>query len=346
MNTSPHKNIYLGWLFMKVFDCSFKKIIAIILIAISLLLICLVYHHFWINKDNVVMVMGGTLYSQREVNNNNQVYVDERDYEKYFRPSKLPILNNKNTYRDLRYLNEKAADEISLPLNLLQTPEDTIVNYYSILREAANPQKEKWAGCGTIGYATNPYPISYKFLASHYADTLNYKNYVKSFENILHINLIKLKEIAPDKDHPNSTRHFIELETIEGTEKGIGVFTYYFGYLYTEKENRSYKISDIQLYNENYLCAPYHGWEYIAEAAVDIKYGEWCSLLKKRLPTQKEGYIKNIKFRGTNGEDYKIEFVELTNGTDIEIAQYKKDKNGDYVQIFLDPKDCLKKSER
>ncbi len=82
----------------------------------------------------------------------------------------------------------------------------------------------------------------------------------------------------------------------------------------------------------------------MVEAVVDIKYGGWCSLVKERYPTQQDGFVKRIYFKGTDGNDYMIEFFQLTNDTDIEIAQYKKDASGKWKLIKLDPNKCLEKN--
>ena len=61
----------------------------------------------------------------------------------------------------------------------------------------------------------------------------------------MHINLIKLNEVPPDKNRPNDIKYFVELEVIEGTDKTKGVFAYYYGYIYLEKKMRVYKIKDM-----------------------------------------------------------------------------------------------------
>ena len=61
---------------------------------------------------------------------------------------------------------------------------------------AANWVEGKEAGCGTIGNAKSPYPVAYNFLTDAYQEKLPYDQYLKLFENILHINLIKLIEGA------------------------------------------------------------------------------------------------------------------------------------------------------
>ena len=266
------------------------------------------------------------------------------DLERYFRPSKLPVLNDRNIKTEIfeNYYGDESSEIPTLPEYLFQTPEDTIINYYSVLREAANSQEEKWAGCGTIGNAKAPYPIAYHFLSVKYQEKLLFHEYLKAFENILHINLIKFQEV-PVYGGFDAMRYFVEIETIEGTEKGMASFAYYYAFIDIIKEGNQYKISNINIYPENFLCAPYHGWDYIAEAVVDIKYGEWCSLVKTRIPTQQVGFIKNIYFRGTDGKYYMIQFYQLTNGVDIEIAQYQRSRNGKWELIELDPEKCINK---
>lgn len=290
------------------------------------------------------MLMGGKLYMQTSEINKIIDISQKEDVEKYFRPSKLPVLNDRNF--NMRFFDnyyQKDVSEITLPDYLMKSPEDTIINYFSILREAANFQEGKNTGCGTLGYQSIPYPVAYQFLSSTYKENLSYKEYLETFLNILHINLIKYK-LIPVFDNPNDIiRYFVEIETIEGSEKSVGYFAYYYGFVDIIKEGTNYKISNLQFNGENYLCAPYHGWSYDAEAVVDIKYGGWCKLVKERYPTQQEGYVKWIYFKGTDGNDYLIEFFQLTNDTDIEIAQYIKGKLGNWYLIKLDPKKCLNK---
>jgi len=265
------------------------------------------------------------------------------DIERYFRPSKSPVLNDRNIKTEIfeNYYGDESSEIPTLPECLFKTPEDTIMYYYSVLREAANPQEEKSAGCGTIGNAKAPYPIAYQFLSSQYQEKLSFKEYLKTFENILHINLIKFQKV-PVYGDSEAMRYFVEFETIEGSKNGVAYFSYYYAFVDIIKEGNRYKIANIEIYPENYLCAPYHGWDYIAEEVVDIKYGEWCSLVKMRIPTQQVGFIKDIYFRGTDGKYYMIQFYELTNGRDIEIAQYQRSRNGKWELIEIDPSKCIK----
>jgi hypothetical protein len=156
---------------------------------------------------------------------------------------------------------------------------------------------------------------------------------------------LKLKKIEPDKVHPNDEKYFVEFETIEGSEKDATYFAYYYGYLYLIKLEEEYLIDDMIFYGENYLCAPYHGWSHIGESVVDIEYGYWCNLVQKRIPSEEEGYIKKVPFIGTDGNLYMIEFVKLTNDSDLKIGEYEKAENGEWEPIIINPEECLKKKK-
>lgn len=271
---------------------------------------------------------------------------EQGDVETYFRPSKLPVLNTRFTHGFLDTYMFKKPSEIALPSSFFQTPEDTILNYFSVLREAANPTEGKGAGCGTLGNSDLPYPIAYDFLTKAYQERLPYEQYLKTFENILHISLLKYHSVPLYENPDNILRYFVELETIEGTERNQGSFAYYYGFLDLQKENGNYKISNLEFHGENYLCAPYHGWSYDADISVQARYGGWCDMIEKMYPTKQEGYIKKVSFRGKDGWDYRIVFYQLTNDTDIEIAQYRKGNTGEWELIKLNPEDCIKEKKK
>lgn len=259
--------------------------------------------------------------------------------EQYFRPSSLPALNDKNFNPDFfdKYSNED-YNKIVLPNWLFISPEATIINYFSILREAENIST---GGCGTIGLVKLPYPIAYNFFTSGYRNKVDYKSYINSFKDIGHINLIKLNNITDENTPKGTYKYFIEIETIEPSVNGNTSFAYYYGFVSIEKENEKYKISDIDLRGEDFLCAAYHGWRHNAELYVDTVYGSWCNLLKKRYPTEQKGYVKNIYITGNDGHEYKFQFFQLTNGTDIEVHQFVKDNNNQWKPITIDVDKCI-----
>lgn len=259
-------------------------------------------------------------------------------HQKYFRPSRLPALNlGLLTSEFFNPFYGKTYNEIQLPAELTKTPEDTILNYFRILLEAGNLLGRS---CGSVGQGHMPFPIAYNFLSKEYQEKVSYEEYVQTFAGVGHTSLIKLSKIATEKQ---AIRFFYEIETIVGS---IDVTAEYFGYSYGFMEiiyeHSGYRINTNQQIREDFLCAPYHLWEHDAEAAIDIKYGEWCKLIKKRYPTIKKDYVKYIYFQGTDEADYCIIFFTLTNGTDIEIIQYRKESNEDWKQVKLVPeKDCL-----
>lgn len=268
---------------------------------------------------------------------------NSQDVETYVRPSTLPVLNDRFTNMDFFSQWEmEPSVKPALPDYLFQTPDDLILNYFSILREAAYPVEGKYAGCGTIGNAQMPYPIAYQFLSSDYQRTFPYEEYLKTFENILHISLIKMVQVPVYQEADNLIRYFVEFETIQGSDQdGLAYFAYYYGFIDLIKENNQYKISNLEFYPENYLCAPMHGWAYDAELSTSIRYGDWCSLIEKQYPMQQEGFIKRIYFHGKDGNDYMILFFQLTNDTDIEIAQYRKQPDGVWELVHFDPAKCI-----
>ena len=83
-----------------------------------------------------VFVMGGTYYNEctrcdEEESEDTAIL----EIERYTRPSNLPILNNK-------YACDYSVEN---------TPDNLIVTYYSVLRDAANVVEDKYTGCGSIG---------------------------------------------------------------------------------------------------------------------------------------------------------------------------------------------------
>lgn len=127
-----------------------KKEIILIAFVFALIASLSLFQLYYKNLFSAKMVMGGMLYKQTFANEEYKIKNEETDVEKYFRPSKQPVLNDKDLNIVSNYY-EKEPSEINLPDILFKTPEYSIINYFSILREAVNPEKGKFAGCGTLG---------------------------------------------------------------------------------------------------------------------------------------------------------------------------------------------------
>ena len=92
---------------------------------------------------------------------------------------------------------------------------------------------------------------------------------------------------------------------------------------------------------ENYLCAPYHSWNWDAKSFVEIEYGNWCSLIDGDVTVKDSGYERRVYFKDKDKNEYYVLFYELTNGVDIKIADYKKNKDGEWELIYIEPEKCL-----
>lgn len=313
-----------------------KKMIRYGWIPIILLLFLLKLVSFS-NKPN--FFLGGNLQVTKNDLNQTISQRKTRSCERFFRPSNQPILNTYELNSIINdYEDNSKSNKFTLKKELFLNPKEMILSYYSILREAYTLEKGFNAGCGSLGYGSTPYLITYQFLDKSYQKKISYKQYHKSFQNILHINLLKLILV----EEKNSLQHyFIELETIEGTRNDAGGFQYYYGYITVKEENKSYKITGIKLFPEVYLCAPYHGWSYSAEEVTDIEYRQWCHLVKEQYPTVINDQIKTIEFETYKNELYVLKFVILSNDTDILIGQYRKDIYGNLIKIKIDPNKCI-----
>lgn len=291
-----------------------------------------------------IYVMGAESQTQQlnqHGKKNEKESYQQIDIEKYFRPSRRSVLNNRPIgYQFFEPYYEKTYDEIVLPSSLMDTPENMLLNYFSILQEAENLTSELIGGCGTVGEAKTPFPIAYNFFTNDYKKRVPYSVYLSSFEGVGHTNLIKLYKI-PNRNSNQPIQFFIELETINGTATGVSAFEYHYGTISIRKEDGLYKIDNITLIGEDFLCAAYHGWRQQGEDVIDIEFGNWCNLIKKRLPTKKEDYVKTIDIIGTDGNDYRFIFVQLTNNTDVLISQYIKGKHGKWEETNIDPNKCV-----
>ena len=261
-------------------------------------------------------------YNQNPKNNslycNDSNTKDNNFNEKYFRPSSFPSLNIRDLSNIISTYYDEDYSKIKLPNNLVSSPKNTIINFYSILREASNIPKVSNAG-EAIGYEKDPYPIAYKFLSKTYRIKLPYDEFLSKFFNIGHINLIKL--VKDDTTNNNILKYVVELESIDTASN----FNYSYAWIEIVNENGRYKINNIELYPENFLYPAYHGCSHKAEYYLDKWYGKkGINLIRAMYPAMFNGYIKDICILGKDGYNYLFKFIHLTNGTDVKIGEYKQ----------------------
>jgi hypothetical protein len=322
-------------------------------IVVSLFLITLAITTICIRVDNQNQkkcVIGGSVKAASQIKETDEVLSrqtisiirkKQADFnETYFRPSRMKSLNN--NFSNFSTFSEtfKAG---TVPAELMDTPIKSIVNYFSVLQQAENLTDDKIGGCGTVGFAKEPYPLAYQFLSENNKKSMSYKEYLDSFQGIGHINLIKVIPII--SEDPKENRYFLELEILEGTNTGGTSFNYYFADIRLIEKNKRFYIDSLELTPEDFFCAPYHGWSHNAESYVEIVYGNWCGLIMKQYAPQENDFTKEITVDGVNGDKYMFKFAKLTNGTDFLINTLVK-RDGVWVPVQIDVNKCLEKMKQ
>ncbi|MEG1409918.1 MAG: hypothetical protein RSD36_08745 [Terrisporobacter sp.] len=312
-------------------------------ILLSSIIVMSMTVNIYAEEESNKYILGGNNIPEENIDLDIEVVDSNEEYfdlERFFRPSKTAILNDENISSLEEFYNENPY-KMDLPEKPFRSGKDTIVNYFTVLREAANPTKLNNTGCGSLGDTGGPYPVAYNFLSDDYKKKMSYKDFKDSFKNILHINLIKVENVPSDEDRPDLLKYFVEMETIEGSSQEKGLFAYYYGYIYLKKEGSEYRIVNMNFTPENYLCAPYHGWSYDAKTFVEIEYGNWCNIIDGDVVVNEEGYEKRAYYKNKYGNEYYVLFIELTNGVDKKMGDYKKNSEGKWEEVYINPEKCI-----
>ena len=61
----------------------------------------------------------------------------------------------------------------------------------------------------------------------------------------------------------------------------------------------------------------------------------------KEVTVKDDGYERKAYFKDKDKNEYYVLFYKLTNGVDIKIADYKKNKDGKWELIYINPEKCL-----
>lgn len=257
--------------------------------------------------------------------------------ERFRRPSKGLPYPNPYSFKDFRKQNAKPP----LITEKFDNPEDLILAYYGILREASNMLGYS-GGCGTIGWSSLPYPYSYELLTKTKQKEMPFNHFVDSFNGIGYTTLLKLLPAYAPPDTPHDTKYYmVEIEIITGAKVNTdkehdqgSQFAYYYGLITVENTpDEGWKIRDIDYIPEDFLCAPMHNWFYLSDAVVQIVYGDNLKLIDKIDKTEQKDDMISIYASG-NEKSYRFDFVRLTNGYDILLHEYILD-NGDWKETSL-----------
>jgi len=309
-------------------------LIAVLLAALGLLAIKTASR----NKSQATALMGGTVHAMASVDNVKAESASGNiDFSRFQRPSSQIALDNKYTFAQF----DQNRNRQPLSLDHFQTPEDVILAYFGILRDASNMEGYS-GGCGTIGSATLPYPYAYKLLSDSRQKNITLKQFEDSFNGIGHLTLLKLFPAYTPPGTPENIRyHMIEAEVITGAAAGDPAgyrsgshFAYFYGIVTTElNQSKGWKIKAIDYFPEDFLCAPYHGWHFDAQYFVPIIYQSLYHLIDKVDGTEQDGNMISVYASG-GGKQYRFDFVRITNGEDVLLHEMVY-QNGRWVETNL-----------
>lgn len=275
-------------------------------------------------------VIGAFIHTPKEDSSSSvssSLKKESNDLERFQRPSKQSGLPLKYTFREAK--NPPPYIPEGYP-KLYDSPTDLIHAYYSILKDASN--MINYTGtCGTVGDADIPYPYAYTLLSQNTKQKVSLEEFKKSFTGIGHMTLLKLHPAYHSSKTPeNIQSYMVEIEVITGKplkdpssqEENISYFAYYYGLITTEHStSEGWKITSIHYIPEDFLCAPYHLWDWHSEAFVQIVYGDWYKLIDRIDHINiKDSYVSIYASNKEN--QYRFDFVRLVNGKDVLLHEY------------------------
>lgn len=312
-----------------------------------ILILAIILMGLWMiisNKNKTVQpAMGGYIHTNNKseqeltqvVFNSNEI---NDDTERFQRPSKESALKLKYDAKDFIH----ALIESPYIQTTFNTPEDVIQAYYAILKDAEN-MSVYHGGCGTIGWSKIPYPYAYELLTKDAQQKMTLEEFVESFAGIGHMTLLKVYPAYQPSNTKDKIKYYmVEIEVITGpsykenedNQLQPSFFAYYYGLITTEKTpTDSWKIKSIDYIPEDFLCHPFHHWDYDAKFLVGIIYENWYGLIDKIEKAEKVDSMIYVYASG-NGHKYRLDFVRLTNGDDVLLHENILEK-GQWKEVNL-----------
>ncbi len=242
--------------------------------------------------------------------------------ERILRPSSQPELTLQFEYN----AGGKGIPEV------FNNPRELIEAYFSVLSKAEN-MGGCCSGCGATGWAQEPYPLAYKMLSKDLKKSMSFQKYVSSFLGIGNINLLKLYEMNKatinGKTYP---RFFVEFETIEKSQdRKLTLFGYYSGELVLQNEGKEgWKIKQIGVSGEDFLCKAYHGEHTDALTAAKSSYQ-----ISSVYNIKQEGSLTELLGQSKGGRIYKLVFTKLTDGSAYLIRALVQNENGKWEESYI-----------
>lgn len=313
-----------------------KKLVGVLLVSIILVTIIILKLTYF--KESPIII-GAFIHSEKEGKYEDDLseFNSDKSYEldeRFQRASKLPAVKLKYNFRP------KDKDDVppyiakGFPV-IYKYPKDVIHGYYAILKNAANMIGYE-GGCGTILWMDSPYPYAYRLLSDDRKENITLEEFKDLFKGTGAMNLLHLEPAYEPSNTPDNIRHyFVEVEILKGYpyEKGDvygrkpNYFEYYYGIVTTEYDKKDgWKIKSIDYLPEIYLCHPLHGWDYYYDWIIGVIYNNWYGMDLKIDNTEIENNYIQV-YASNQDDEYKFDFIRLTNGDDILLHEYIKEND-------------------
>ncbi|KNF07567.1 hypothetical protein CLPU_15c00610 [Gottschalkia purinilytica] len=313
-----------------------KRLTIVIIVAIILAVYGIMFY-----KDEGYQI-GAYIHTRdikvEDVHTLTSLNLDKDSYDERFqRPSKEASMKLKYEFKD--YNESKNNVPKGYPIKYT-SPVDLIQAYYSILKEASNMEGFH-GGCGTVGFGEIPYPFAYNLLSKETKKNISLKEFKESFKGTGHTTLLKLLPLNELDDTSKVQHYIVEIETITGKpikdnikKRTPTYFSYYYGIVTTKyDEKEGWKIQSIDYIPEDFLCAPYHRWQWDSKLFVETVYKDLYSIVDEIINIEQDGDYIKIYAKGGNNE-YRFDFIRLTNGEDILLHEYMK-SNENWEEVDL-----------
>lgn len=297
-----------------------KKVLATGLCIVAVTAVACTIVSFYSGGRDTVMVLGGELKELTFLKSVSAIPAnmseDSNASERFQRPSNRQALESPFSYEDVA----------TIPPKVYTSPKDVLYAYFTILQQASN-MNGYTGGCGTVGQAELPYPFAYALLSGERHSQVTQQKFTGSFRGIGHLTFLTLEKAYRPINTPDDIEYWmVEIEAIQGwpeqeAEKRETNFTYYYGLATLRNQpQQGWKIDSLDYLTEDFLCAPYHGWSWDATAVVQIVYQENLQLVTQIDKVEQNGI--NISIYASGGEEYRFDFVRLTNGCDLLLHEY------------------------
>lgn len=321
-----------------------KKLVGVLLVTLILVTITILNITYF-NKDQIMM--GAFVHVKKECSNENELseFSSDKSYEldeRFERPSKLPALKLKYNFRGPKDSDEGPPYVAKGFPVIYQSPEDVIQGYYAILKNATN-MRGYYGGCGTIQGMDKPYPYAYRLFSNDTKENITLEKFKDSFKGTGGMNLLHLTPAyQPSNTIDNITYYFLEVEVLKGhqytddkaSRDYPNYFEYYYGIVTTEYDKQDgWKIKSVDYLPEIYLCHPLHGWDYDYKSLIDVVYNGWYKInLTIDHQEIENNYIQ--VYASNKDNEYKFDFIRLTNGDDVLLHEYIKE-NDEWKKVSI-----------